>query len=294
MQRRIADGGEDRLTFVTSGTVSTAPGEPVTDLAHSTLWGLVRTAGAEHPGRFGLIDLDGREASRRAFPAALALDEPQLALRSGTPRAPRLARTTTGAAADGPTAPYGGGTVLVTGGTGTLGALVAEHLAARYGARVRDLLLVSRRGPDAPGAERLAARLTELGAPPRIESCDASDADALERLVAGLPSDRPLTAVVHTAGVLDDAVLTSQSTLHIDQVFAPKVTAAWNLHRLTEDTGAALRAVLLLCVEPRRPRPGQLRRRQHLPRLPGAAPKWLPAACPRSASRGGCGRRSPA
>ncbi|WP_176611272.1 type I polyketide synthase [Actinomadura sp. WMMB 499] len=236
MQRHLADDGAERLTFVTSGTVSATPGEPVTDLAHSTLWGLVRTAGAEHPGRFGLIDLDGHEASRHALPAALALDEPQLAVRTGTPRAPRLVRTTADAAA--PAAPYGGGTVLVTGGTGTLGALVAEHLAVRHG--VRDLLLVSRRGPAAPGADRLAARLTELGARPRIEACDASDAGALARLVADLPGDRPLTAVVHTAGVLDDAVLTSQSTLHIDEVFAPKVTAAWNLHRLTEDTGAAL------------------------------------------------------
>ncbi|MES9544268.1 SDR family NAD(P)-dependent oxidoreductase, partial [Actinomadura sp. NPDC000600] len=123
------------------------------------------------------------------------------------------------------------GTVLITGGTGTLGGLAARHLAARHG--VRHLLLAGRRGPDAPGAAELAAELAELGAEPVIAACDVSDEGALRDLVASIPQDRPLTAVLHAAGTLDDATLAAQSAERIDAVFAAKADAAWNLHRLT-------------------------------------------------------------
>src|SRR5207237_6596192 len=102
-------------------------------------WGLGRAAEAEHPGRFAVVDVDGDEASWRSLPDALAGDEPQLALRQGTRLAPRLVRA--GApAADAAPAFDSGGTVLVTGGTGGIGALVARHLAAEHG--VRRLLIV--------------------------------------------------------------------------------------------------------------------------------------------------------
>ncbi|WP_425543507.1 SDR family NAD(P)-dependent oxidoreductase [Streptomyces luteireticuli] len=125
------------------------------------------------------------------------------------------------------------GTVLVTGGTGTLGGLLARHLVAEHG--VRHLLLTSRRGADAPGAAGLHAELTALGAEVTIAACDAADRDALAALLASVPDGHPLTGVVHTAGVLDDGVLESLDPERIDTVFRPKVDAAWNLHELTRD-----------------------------------------------------------
>ncbi|MFJ3498767.1 SDR family NAD(P)-dependent oxidoreductase [Streptomyces sp. NPDC086091] len=123
------------------------------------------------------------------------------------------------------------GTVLVTGGTGTLGALFARHLVTEHG--VRHLLLTSRSGPDAPGAADLAAELTGLGATVTVAACDTADRDALAALLATVPAAHPLTAVVHAAGVLDDGVLDAQTPDRVDRVLLPKAQAAWNLHDLT-------------------------------------------------------------
>ena len=123
------------------------------------------------------------------------------------------------------------GTVLITGGTGVLGALLARHLVVRRGAR--NLLLVSRKGHAAEGAEAIESELTELDASVRIESCDAADRDSLQRLLAGIPVEHPLTAVIHAAGALDDAVFAAQTPHHLDAVLRPKIDAAWNLHELT-------------------------------------------------------------
>ncbi len=120
------------------------------------------------------------------------------------------------------------GTVLVTGGTGALGALAARHLVTAHG--VRHLLLVSRRGPEAPGAADLTDELTGLGAHVTVVSCDVADPVALAAL---LPVDRPLTAVVHTAGTVDPADVRDLTPGQLDTVLAPKARAAWHLHRLT-------------------------------------------------------------
>ncbi|WP_345025772.1 type I polyketide synthase, partial [Streptomyces sedi] len=229
-----------RLVLVTQRAVATAPEEDVPEPAAATVWGLLRAAQSENPDRFTLIDVDGHDASWAALPALLAAGEPQAALRAGEPLLPRLARVRPAAAAapsDEPAPDFTpGGTVLVTGATGMIGRLVARHLVTRHG--VRRLLLVSRGGPAAPGAEAFRAELAELAGPEgeiTVAACDVTDPAALAELLAAVPADHPLTGVVHSAGVLDDATLTSLTPERIDTVFRPKVDAAWHLHELTRD-----------------------------------------------------------
>ncbi|WMI56114.1 SDR family NAD(P)-dependent oxidoreductase [Streptomyces rochei] len=195
-----------RLMVVTRGAVAAQPGEdPGADLPGTAVWGLVRSAQAENPGRHLLVDLDDDPRSLAALPAAVASGEPQLAIRGGKLLVPRLSRAgRNGPADDGPAPWDTDGTVLVTGGTGGLGSLVARHLVGEHG--VRHLLLVSRRGAEAEGAAELAAELSASGADVRIEACDVGDRDALAELIAGIDPQHPLTGVVHTAGVAANAV----------------------------------------------------------------------------------------
>ncbi|MDF5759355.1 type I polyketide synthase [Spongiactinospora sp. TRM90649] len=130
------------------------------------------------------------------------------------------------------------GTVLITGGTGVLGGLLARHLVAEHG--VRNLLLTSRTGADAPGSAELAAELTEAGARVEIAACDAADRGALAALLASVPAEHPLTGVVHAAGILDDGVLGAMTPERVDVVFRPKVDAAVNLHELTATADPAM------------------------------------------------------
>ncbi|WP_208928976.1 SDR family NAD(P)-dependent oxidoreductase, partial [Streptomyces rapamycinicus] len=129
------------------------------------------------------------------------------------------------------------GTVLVTGGTGTLGGELARHLVDVRG--MRHLLLMSRRGPAALGVAHLAAELAELGAEVRVQAGDAADRDALASVLARIQVERPLTAVVHAAGVIDDATVESLTPARMVPVLSAKADAAWNLHELTEDAGLA-------------------------------------------------------
>jgi polyketide synthase 12 len=241
--RRFADS---RLVLVTRGAVSVRDDEPVGAPGAAAVWGLARSAQAENPDRILLVDADSAPFSATwLVPGGT---EPQTAVRAGQVLVPRLRhaprpgpRT---AGADRDTAPAvldPKGTVLVVGGTGTLGAAVARHLVDRHGAR--RLLLSSRRGPDAEGAADLAAELAERGAETEVVACDAADRDALSRLLAALPEDRPLTAVVHAAGVLDDATVGSLSEEQLDAVLSAKADSAWHLHELTR--GADLQAFVL-------------------------------------------------
>ncbi|WUI00896.1 SDR family NAD(P)-dependent oxidoreductase [Spirillospora sp. NBC_00431] len=234
VQNLLAESRLDatRLAIVTERAMATGGGEDIGDLAGAALWGFVRSAQNEHPDRFVLIDTDGTDASREALPHALATGEPQLAIRDGHLHAPRLTRTQ--AIPDGPPTLDPDGTVLITGGSGALGALVARHLVTTHG--VRHLLLTSRRGPDAPGALELQTELENLGAHVTITACDAADHDALAEVLDAVPAEHPLTAVVHTAGVLDDATITTLTPERLDTVLRPKADAAWNLHHLTRDT----------------------------------------------------------
>ncbi|MEV6153291.1 type I polyketide synthase [Nonomuraea sp. NPDC052129] len=219
-----------RLVFATHGVFDPAGGGAGSVVA-AAAWGLVRSAQAEHPDRFVLADVEAGFSAWKLVAAAIAAGESQLSVREGKVLVPRLARRETGSAA--PDMGLSQGTVLVTGGTGGLGALVARRLVERHS--VRDLLLVSRRGPEAPGADELVSSLVGLGARVTAAACDVSDRDALAVLLASIPEDRPLTGVVHTAGVLDDATVEGLSERKLETVFAPKADAAWHLHELTRD-----------------------------------------------------------
>ncbi|MDA5285463.1 SDR family NAD(P)-dependent oxidoreductase, partial [Streptomyces sp. Isolate_45] len=251
-----------RLALVTRGAVEVRPGEGVPDLAHAPLWGLLRSAQSENPGRFLLLDLDedaGSGARGDEIPAsgsaelsallaaAVGSGEPQLAVRGGALHAARLARVPVDRtdadeaeeAAERTELPAWDpdGTVLITGGTGALGSLLARHLVTGRG--VRRLLLTSRRGPAAAGAAELVEELAALGAEAAVVACDASDRRALTELLAGIPAEHPLTAVIHTAGHLDDGLVPSLTAERIDSVLRPKVDAALHLHELTRDLDLA-------------------------------------------------------
>ena len=208
------------LVIATTGAFEPTSAESVTAAA---VWGLVRAAQSEHPGRFVLADLPDGFTDWPALAHAIA-EEPQLVCVDGALLAPRLVRRSTPATP----ADLGAGTVLVTGGTGGLGALVAKRLVTVHSAR--KLLLVSRRGADAPGAAELTEELTALGASVTVAACDVADRAAVAALLSGVDD---LTGVVHTAGVLADAALDRLTDEHLDRVFAPKLDAARNLHVLT-------------------------------------------------------------
>ncbi|MGW1958613.1 type I polyketide synthase, partial [Streptomyces sp. NPDC001920] len=233
------------LVFVTSGAVAVGEGAHRLDPAASALWGLIRSAQSENPGRFQLVDVEDRTDPRDALEgnsslaAAVASGEPQVAVRAGELFVPRLVRATDelSDAAAGSSGQGGAfalaqdGTVLITGGTGALGRLMARHLVERYGAR--HLLLLSRRGRTAPGAADMAAELAELGATVTLAACDAADPEGLRKVLDAVPVEHPLTAVIHAAGVLDDATVPVLTDRQLDTVMAAKAEAAWNLHQLT-------------------------------------------------------------
>ena len=132
---------------------------------------------------------------------------------------------------------WAAGTVLITGGTGMAGSALARHLVTNHG--VRNLVLASRRGPDAAGAADLASELREAGAEVSVVACDAADRQALAKVISDIPVQHPLSAVIHAAGVLDDAVVTSLTPERVDAVLRAKVDAAWNLHELTRDANVS-------------------------------------------------------
>ncbi|MFF2383531.1 type I polyketide synthase [Streptomyces sp. NPDC058108] len=227
-----------RLVFTTRHAVTTDTGDAAaTDPAQAAVWGLIRAAKAENPGRFGLLDHDGTPASLDLLPAVLAGGEAETALRDGTALAPRLTRAEdlTDPGATTGTGPLTGidpsGTVLVTGASGVLARQVARHLATTHA--VTSLVLASRRGADAEGMDALAEELRGHGARVTVAACDVADRDALTALLAGLPADRPLTAVVHTAGVLDDGVVEALTPQRMDTVLRAKADAAAHLDDLT-------------------------------------------------------------
>ncbi|KUM96732.1 hypothetical protein AQI95_42325, partial [Streptomyces yokosukanensis] len=224
-----------RLVVLTSGAVA-GPAEDAADLPNAAVRGLLRSAETENPGRFVLADVDDLSGADTAvLAAALDSGEPELLLRDGACHVARLRRTR----ADRPASAAAAvtvdpqGTALITGGSGTLAGIVARHLVTAHG--VRHLLLLGRRGADAPGAAERTAELRGLGAEVTWAACDAADRDALAAVLATVPAEHPLTTVVHTAGVLDDGVLASLTPDRLDTVLRPKALAALHLHELARD-----------------------------------------------------------
>jgi hypothetical protein len=200
------------LLIVTRGAVAAAPHDRLTGLPHATLWGLVRAAKLELPlADIQVLDLQHEPTASgpELFEAALASREPQLAVRDGELRAPRLARKRAQLAPEA--APWSQrlaaeGTVLITGGTGAIGALLAKHLVAQHG--VRHLVLCSRSG----GGEALCAELQASGASVSVAACDISERAQVAQLLAAIDPAHPLTAVFHSAVALADGIWTGPGT----------------------------------------------------------------------------------
>ena len=237
-----ADTRPGRLLVLTHHATGDDP-----DPAEAAVAGLVRSAQSEHPGRIVQLDLRGGTATPAALDAALnkalRTGEPQLALHHGTVMVPRL--TTTDSATAPPPALDPDGTVLITGGTGALGASLARYLVSEHG--VRHLLLASRSGRTPDWAAELPAQV-------RVVACDVSDRDAVDALVASCRP--PLNAVFHLAGVVADGVVDGMTPERVAEVLAPKADAAWHLHEATKESGLSA-FVLYSSVSGVLGRPGQ-------------------------------------
>jgi acyl transferase domain-containing protein/acyl carrier protein len=238
IQRWIADPNLSpcRLALLTEGAMATAEAESP-DPAQAALWGLLRSAQSEHPGRIALLDTDQTEDSLNVLPGALGLSqEPQLALREGKAFAPRLVRIPVPQSEqdqEPKVAIDPEKTILITGGTGALASHLARHLTETHGAR--HLLLVSRSGTEAQGAKELQAELGSLGAGVKIAACDVSDPKALQALLAKVPKAHPLGAVIHTAATLKDGTVDHLDPEGLAEVFGPKAIGAFNLHEATKE-----------------------------------------------------------
>ncbi|MFH9488052.1 type I polyketide synthase [Streptomyces halstedii] len=253
VQAHLADDSTARtpLVVLTRGATGPLGARPQpADLGAAAVWGMLRAAQLEHPDRFVLLDTEGPDPDGLgdALADLLATGEPQAALRGGVLYAPRLTRPSPTTAATAPATaarsagPFGPseGTVLLCGG-GALAAVLARHLVAAHG--VRHLLVLSRRGADAPGIPELTADLAEAGAELTAVSCDVADRQALSAALAAVPERHPLRAVVHTAGVLDDGLLDGLTAERMTAVLRPKLDAARHLDQLTR--GADLSAFVV-------------------------------------------------
>ncbi|WP_411082297.1 type I polyketide synthase [Streptomyces sp. cmx-18-6] len=256
LHTRLSDPDSNALTLVI--LTKDAAGDP----AGAAVWGLVRSVQLEQPGRVVLVDVDGGSVAGVAglLSGVVASGESQVGVRAGEVFVPRLVRVRAGASgtpevsgvlegldgsegSEGLGVPGGSGvsgsgrvldrsgSVLITGGTGTLGGLVARHVVGVHG--VRSVVLVSRRGSSAEGAGELVEELTAAGVRVEVVAADVGDREALAGVLARVPAEHPLTAVVHTAGVLDDGIMTALDPQWLENVFRPKADAAWHLHELT-------------------------------------------------------------
>ncbi|WP_205775978.1 type I polyketide synthase [Micromonospora tulbaghiae] len=238
-------GIETPVWCLTRAAVTTGSGDPLRHPAQAPVWGFGRVMVLEHPDRWGgVADLpeiaDETARERLLRHVADKSDEDQIAVRPAGLYARRLVRAPLDGAPD-VRKWQPAGTVLVTGGTGAVGAHVARWLAGRGAPR---LVLTSRRGPAAEGANELMAELVALGAEVTVIACDVADRAALERVFAGIPADQPLDAVFHATGVLDDGLIDTLTVEQVNRVLRAKMTAARHLHELTADLDLSAFVVL--------------------------------------------------
>jgi amino acid adenylation domain-containing protein/thioester reductase-like protein len=225
------------IVWITRNSISINNEDRADGLGAAPLWGLMRAACNEHPElRLRLVDLGRGETNLEALASCLMLDsEPECAVRGGQVHVPRMQRVE-------PWSPEmlpfdrslirKDGAVLVTGGTGGIGQRVVRWLVEAHG--IRDIVLVSRRGMGAPGAEALAHDMAQIGAAAAVVAGDVADADSVRDILSLFNDSRPLRGVIHAAAVIDDGVISALTPTRCDAVFAPKVDGAWNLHQLTK------------------------------------------------------------
>lgn len=238
LQEAASSGLELPLIWVTQGAVGAAADDQCVGLSAATLWGLMRTIRIEHPElHLRLIDVEGQGTDRHGdaetFAAALGLSsEPECAVRQRKVLVPRLQRAVPTALPAARKALFPrGGAVLITGCPGGISNHVANWLVRSHG--IRDLVLVSRRGKDAPNAGDLLDHLVQLGADTTMVAGDISCPSTVKHILGLFSRDRPLRGVIHAAGVVRDGLLASLSKESCDASLAPKVDAAWHLHNST-------------------------------------------------------------
>ncbi len=246
-KRMPTAGRPTPLWIVTRGAVAVRPGEPVPAPLGALHAGFGRVFALEHAEQWGGhvdLPLDVDDAMARLLVASLGDVEDQIALRAEGRHVRRLERVTPSLHRE-PWQPTG--TVLITGGTGALGAHVARMLAERGAPH---LVLTSRRGSDAPGARALAEELEARGARVSLVACDTSDAAHLDQLFArfdAAPEAEALSAVFHTAGLLEDAIIANLPLEQLDRVLQPKV-AAWAIHERLASRRSTARLVLFSSI----------------------------------------------
>ncbi|MGW0738255.1 SDR family NAD(P)-dependent oxidoreductase [Streptomyces sp. NPDC002851] len=231
-------GSDDELVLLTTGAV----GDNATNLGQAALWGLARSARSEHPERtIRLIDTDHTDTDVHS--ALTVTGEPELVIRDSQILATRLARA--GSAADtNPSVLDPSGTVLITGGTGELGQVLARHLVTTHG--IRHLVLTSRRGMQTPGTEDLVAELTAAGAATvDVLARDMSDREQVRAVLTEVDPAHPWTGIFHLAAVLDDGLLADQTPERLTTVLTTKVDSALHLHHLSTELNLDLAAFVL-------------------------------------------------
>lgn len=233
IQAAAATGFSPPLVWITHQAVGTGLGDGNMNVGAAPLWGLLRTARAEHPElRLRLVDLGKGQTTVDILAHALRLQgEPECALRDGQVLVPQM--NPCGPPSSAPRRYMRrDGAVLITGGLGDIGQHLARRLIKAHG--ITDLILTSRRGMETPGAQALVNELRKLGAKIiSVIAADMGDADNVQAVIALFTTNRPLRGIVHAAGILDDGVLSSLTPQRCRAAYQPKVDAAWHLHRLT-------------------------------------------------------------
>lgn len=228
-------GSRTPMVWITRNAVGASSDDTAAGLGASTLWGLLRTGRMEHPElRVRIIDLDGRPFADDTLARALVLGgECEFSVRHGQLLVPRLQRVEASPKLSDHRLIRRDGAVLITGGLGGIGRHVARWLASKHG--IRDIVITSRHGMKASGADDFVTELSQLGARATVASSNIADLAEVKKVMKLFGEHRPLRGVVHAAGVLDDGVIQSLTPRRCAATFGPKVDGAWHLHSLTRD-----------------------------------------------------------